>query len=237
MSVEREEMGRFWDQRARENAEFFINNTLAYRDTDAERFWASGPEDLDALLGAVGARIEPTDHVVEIGCGIGRMTRPIAERAASVQALDVSAEMITRARAENGQLGNVEWIHGDGMILTGVEDRSADALVSYVVLQHIPDPDVICGYVREMGRVLRPGGWAAFQISNDERIHRPTTGLRDRLRALLGRAPSGQTHQAWLGSAISLEELRTAAADGGLELERIEGAGTQFCLVLARRVG
>jgi SAM-dependent methyltransferase len=231
-------MREFWDRAADENALFFVDNTLDYRRPDSERFWNTGERQLDTLLEAVGARIEPEDEVVEIGCGVGRLTRVIARRAASVRALDVSPRMLELARREQPQPGNVEWLLGDGVSLDGIEDASADAVISHVVFQHIPDPAVTLGYVREIGRVLRPGGWAAFQVSNDPVIHRRRTGregLRIRLHALLRRGPGGQADPAWLGSAVELDDLRAAAGDGGMDVERISGAGTQMCFVLTRR--
>jgi SAM-dependent methyltransferase len=174
--------------------------------------------------------------VLEIGCGIGRMTRPIAARARRVLALDVSAEMLERARDENPELRNVTWMHGDGTSLGEIADGSVDACVSHVVLQHIPDPEVILGYVTEMGRVLRPGAWAGFQVSNDERVHvQRRSGIRERVRALAGRGPKGQDHPAWRGSPVAVESVRKAAEQGGMALERVVGEGTQFCLILARR--
>jgi hypothetical protein len=83
--------------------------------------------------------------------------------------------------------------------------------------------------------VLRPGGIAGFQVSNDQAVHRARTGLRDRLRSLVGRAPRGQSHRAWLGSAVDLDDLRAAALDGGMTVERVVGEGTQYCLVRTRR--
>ena len=192
------------------------------------------------MLGELGVAIRPTDGVVEVGCGLGRITRALARRCREVRALDVSARMLELAREHNAALGNVEWVLGDGHSLAVIDDSSADALVSFAVFQHIPDPATTLGYVREMGRVLRPGGWAAFQVSNDPEAHRPASGAkRARLaaRALVGRAPRGQRHPAWLGSAVDLAELREAAAEGGLELARVAGEGTQWCGVLARRAG
>ncbi len=119
------------------------------------------------MLGSIGVSIRPDDDIVEIGCGSGGMTRPIAERGRSVRALDVSAEPLAEARRANADLGNVTWLRGDGKSLTGIGDGSADGVVSHAVFEQIADADVILGYVREMGRVLRPGGWAAFQVSND----------------------------------------------------------------------
>jgi SAM-dependent methyltransferase len=229
------EMGRFWDERAREDALFFVDDREPYGKADEERFWAEGERDLDHVLGKLGARIEAGDRVVDLGCGVGRLTRVIAARAASVYAIDVSAEMLAQARKHNPELGNVEWIHGDGLTLQPIPDEAADAVVSHVVFQHIPDPQVTYGYVAEMGRVLRAGGWAAFQVSNDPGIHRATQSVGPRLRAAVGRAPRGQTEPQWVGSAVDMEELRAAASGAGLELTRVEGERTQFCLVLARR--
>ena len=165
----------------------------------------------------------------------GERERPLGERAAHVHAIDVSAEMLEQARQHNAHLTNVTWHHGDGTTLHPIEDDSIDAAVSHVVFQHIPDPQVTLGYVREMGRVLRPGGWAAFQISNDPELHRPSIGLRDRIKAATGRAPKGQDEPQWLGSAVDLQDLTAAALEGGLDIDEVVGAGTQFCFVRAVR--
>jgi SAM-dependent methyltransferase len=230
-------MREFWDSRASENALFFVDNTLDYRDPDTQRFWDEGERWLDRLLGEVGASLSPDDEVVEIGCGVGRLTHVIARRARSVRALDISPRMLEEARRHGAGLTNVDWLLGDGESLDGVADTSADVCLSHVVFQHIPDPRVTLGYVREIGRVLRPGGWAAFQISNDPDLHRPRTGreaLSIRLRALTRRGPSGQSDPAWLGSAVHLGDLRQAADDGGMDVERVSGEGKQFCFVLTR---
>lgn len=227
-------MRAFWDKRARENAYYYVDNRLDYRSPDMEQFWADGEGTVDDVLALLGATIRPSDTVVEIGCGVGRLTRVLAARAERVIAFDVSEDMLALAREHNEHLGNVEWQLGEGSTLGRVPDAAADACFSHVVFQHIPDPQITLRYVAEMGRVLRPGGWSAFQISNDPAIHRPRqTGKR--LLAALRRAPQGQNDPAWLGSAVDLEDLRGAAAGGGMAVERMVGEGTQFCLVLTRR--
>lgn len=233
-------MRRFWDERAREDAFYFVDNRLAYGRPDIDRFWASGRADLDQVLDAVGAEIAPSDEIVEIGCGVGRISRELAARGARVRATDVSREMLDLARRHNPELENVEWIEADGRSLEPIEDRSADVCFSHVVFQHIPDPGVTLGYVREMGRVLRPGGWAAFQVSTAPGVHRRRSigeRVRAHLRGALGRGPRGQSHPAWLGSAVDLAELGRVAGAAGLTLERTAGEGTQFCFVLLRKHG
>ncbi len=230
-------MREFWDRRAAEDPFYFVDSRQRYRDPDEQRFWSQGERDLYQLLGAVSVALEPDDDVVEIGCGIGRLTRVLAARARSVRAVDVSPRMLALAR-ECVPAANVRWLLGDGTSLAEIEDGSASACVSHVVFQHIPDPATTLGYVREIGRVLGAGGWAALQVSNDQRLHLPRRGLpriRTALRATLGRGPRGQSHGAWLGSAVELDELRRTANGAGMELERTAGEGTVMCCVLLRR--
>lgn len=229
-------MRTFWDERAREDAFYFVDSRLRYRDPDLDEFWAGGQEVMDVLCRELGVSIEPSDTAIEIGCGVGRLTRVLSARAERVIALDISEEMLQRARDLNPDCRNVEWLLGDGSALTGVDDGRGDVLVSQVVLQHIPDPAITLSYIREIGRVLRPGGWAVVQVSNNPDIHRPRTPLRWRLRAFAGRRPHGQDHPAWLGSAVEIDDVRAAAADGRLDLERVWGEGEQFCQLLLRKV-
>jgi SAM-dependent methyltransferase len=171
---------------------------------------------------------------------VGRVTRWLARDAATVRALDVSPAMLEQAQALNPELTNVTWLLGDGESLAPIEDGSADLCFSDVVFQHIPDTGVQLGYVREIGRVLRPGGWAALQISNVPAIHArrgPRERLRTRLAAALGRGPSGQEDPAWLGAAIDLDDLRRVAGEAGMRLQRVAGEGSQHCHVLLRRDG
>jgi SAM-dependent methyltransferase len=226
-------MERFWDERAREDAFFFVDSRLAYRHPDVERFWAEGETDLERLLGLMGVDVAPGDIAVDIGCGLGRLTRALAARAAEVWAIDVSSEMLARARELNAGVDGVHWVHGDGTSLHGIPDGVADCCVSHVVFQHIPDPQAVLGYVREMERVLKPSGWSLFQVSDDAAIHAPKRAAL--LPRLLRRAPRGRDHPAWLGARMDLGELRATADAAGLDVERVEGAGTQYCIVLVRR--
>lgn len=229
-------MERFWDARAREDAFYFVDSRLRYQEPDEPAFWAGGEQALDALLGALGADIGPGQSVVDIGCGLGRLTRPLARKANRVIALDVSNEMLTRARELNPGLANVEWLHGDGASLRPIPDASVDVCISHVVFRHIPDPSITLRYVEEIGRVLRPGGFAAFELSNDPASHRRRrVRARARAAALLGRAPRGQDHRAWIGSYVDLRELGRVASSAALRVERTVGEGTDFCAVLLRR--
>ena len=229
-------MEQFWDERAREDAPYYVDNLLEYGEADMERFWAGGERVVDQILKRLEVQLAADDDVVEVGAGLGRLTRVLADRSRRVWAFDISSEMLRQAREMNGHLEQVEWIHGDGTTLQPVEDGAASVCFSFVVFQHVPDPAITLGYVRDMGRVLRSGGWSAFQVSNDPTVHRPRkTSLSGRIKTAFRRGPRGQSHPAWLGSAVDLDELTQTAAEAGMEMERVDGAGTQFCLVLLRK--
>ena len=227
------EMRRFWNARAREDAFYFVDTRQPYKAPDPQRFWDSS-ELVDYFLDGLGVGLRESDTVLEIGCGLGRITRVLAGRARAVIALDVSDEMLARARAHNPDLQRVRWVLGDGVSLGAIEDSSIDACLSIVVFQHFPDPAIALGYILELGRVLRPRGWAALQVSNDPEIHRPR-GLGPTLRAVAGRGPKGQRHPAWLGSYLELPDVAAAAAQAGVTIEKVWGAGSQYCQILLRR--
>lgn len=229
-------MERFWDARAREDALHFVDSRRAIGAPEDDAFWAGGQEALERLLTAVGVDVAPGSVVADIGCGVGRLTRPLAVAAERVLAIDVSREMLARAQRLNAHLDNVEWLHGDGRTLRPIPDGSVDACVSHVVFRHVPDPAIALGYIAEIGRVLRPGGVAAIELSNDPAAHgRHRPGPRRPIAALLGRASRGAADPAWLGSSVDLDELRGVATHAGLVVTRVAGAGTQFCGVGLRK--
>jgi SAM-dependent methyltransferase len=233
-------MRAYWDGKARENAMYFIHSTLDYAHTDEAEFWASGPDNLDRTLEPFSRTIGPTDRAIEIGCGIGRLTRAIADRAAHVTGVDVSVEMVVRARQALAGVANVELLVGNGLDLSGIEDASMDVAYSFIVFQHIPDPQVTCRYIEEIGRVLRPGGWTVFQVSEQPEIHQRESWATDdsytkRLGRFIGHKPRGCLEPEWLGSALSREELLSAIDRAGLVLHDTLGDGTQYCMVSADR--
>jgi SAM-dependent methyltransferase len=123
---------------------------------------ARGREELDALFGRLGA--DPRGGMcIEVGSGPGRMTAGLAERFDRVLALDVSPAMLEQARAAVRD-EHVEFRAISGERLDGVDDESADVLICYLVLQHLPSREVVLSYVAEFARVLKPGGEAFVQL-------------------------------------------------------------------------
>ena len=124
---------------------------------------ARGAAELESLFGRLGAAGRRGGVCVEVGCGPGRMTQALAERFDRVVAVDVSPAMVERARA-SVRAENVEIFAVPGDRLAGVGDASADVVVCYLVLQHLPSRRVVLAYLHEFARVLAPGGEAFVQL-------------------------------------------------------------------------
>lgn len=98
---------------------------------------------------------------LEIGCGAGRITKPLSRDFQRVYAVDVSDEMVRRARAAAGP--NVEFFLTDGLRLPRA-DESVTAVFSTHVLQHLDDAETGYAYFREILRVLETGGTAMVHL-------------------------------------------------------------------------
>ncbi len=239
-------MRDFWDEKARENATYYISSYRPYDQQDPEEFWKWGAILAEKFLLESGLALSGDEAVLEIGCGIGRMTRYFAGRFHHVTGIDVSPEMIRQARENLAGCANVGLEVCNGRDLGGLSDGSFDLVFSYIVFQHIPDPTVTLGYVREAGRVLRAGGSFYFQVNTMPRVGRLRATLGKVKRALVGSSshasernpstgPRGLDHPAWRGSRVTMPDVADAARAGGLRIERIQGEGTQYTWVLARR--
>src|SRR3954470_22769370 len=111
-------MGAFWDAKARENAMYFIHSCLDFNQPDEAAFWQSGADALRLSLEPFGRRLSKHERVLEIGCGIGRITRAIAVEAGSVVGVDVSAEMIAAAQHSLADVANASAVVGTGIDLS-----------------------------------------------------------------------------------------------------------------------
>lgn len=132
---------------------------------------------------------------VEIGCGAGRLTAPLAGDFQRVIGLDVSQDMIDRAAAHTPS--NVVFHQVDGPVIP-MGDGEVDAVFSIHVFQHLESRVVLAAYLSEARRVLRPGGTVMLHI--DIASAPPAGRSRLRLAAELWRSRRalrrGQEHTA-----------------------------------------
>jgi SAM-dependent methyltransferase len=133
---------------------------------DTDEFFATGTAEAEAFmrraaeLGVPNAR----GRALDFGCGLGRMTRALAQHFDECVGLDISEEMVRGARDANADVEGLSFVVNRADDLSRFPDASFDLVYSMIVLQHVPDRGAIESYVREFCRVLRPGGLAVFSL-------------------------------------------------------------------------
>lgn len=204
-----------WDLRARENAPFYVCTTAA---DSAAAFDASGERDLEAHV-LDGLDVSPQWRALEIGCGVGRLVRPLARRIARVVGVDLSDAMLARARDYCGGLPNVELVRTDGG-LDSLPDAGFDFVFSHIVFQHLPRKAYAERYFREAFRVLAPRG--IFRVQVDGRS-------RQFFRRWIA--------DSWSGVVFSAPELRRRLERAGFRVDEIRGERTQYLRATAVKPG
>jgi 2-polyprenyl-3-methyl-5-hydroxy-6-metoxy-1,4-benzoquinol methylase len=131
-----------------------------------ERFWASGDGDAKiaaSVLSRLGFGDLSQRTCTEYGCGIGRVTIPLAVRFANVVSYDISQShlALARQRADAAGVDNISFHHCAGGIPDCLED--CDFFYSRLVFQHNPPP-VIRKLICLALASLRPGGMAMFGV-------------------------------------------------------------------------
>ena len=99
--------------------------------------------------------------LLDVGCGPGNITMDLAARVApgGVRGIDAAADAIEAANAVNDHPDRVSFAVDDVYALDAL-DASYDVVHAHQVLQHLSDP---VGALREMRRVLKPGGVVAVR--------------------------------------------------------------------------
>jgi SAM-dependent methyltransferase len=148
------------------------------RSSTDEKAWAqTGHHWVDSwILPAITKYQKPSWHVLEIGCGPGRILAPMATHFHRVVGIDFSLDMVQYARHRLRSYSNVEVIQNDGCTIP-LPDTSIDFVYSVIAFQHM-NLNTITAYFREAYRILRPGGLFRFQTRRD--VERRNVSLLDR---------------------------------------------------------
>lgn len=110
------------------------------------------------LLGPVEGR-----RILDAGCGEGYLGRILAERGASVVAVDYSRRMLDIARGRTSAGVAIDYLHGNCEDLDFLERVSFDVVVANMVLQDLSNYEAA---IKEAHRVLVPGGAFIFTIAH-----------------------------------------------------------------------
>lgn len=206
-------MQQDWDNRARQNARHFVA-TGKSEWTDAE-FFESGERTVSAevltdMINICQGKLPNEMRVLEIGCGAGRVTRALSKIFGEVHGVDVSGEMVRLAAEALKDRPNAKVYQNNGQDLSVLpKDLIIDFAFSSIVFQHIPSREVIESYVREVHRMLRPGGLFKFQVQGNTAVK--TTA-----------------DDTWLGVAFTDQQAVEMALRCGFDPRYRHGAGEQY---------
>jgi len=177
--------------------------------------------------------IHDAKEVLEIGCGIGVGASHLARKyGLKVMATDISEEMLQWARQRverEGVTGQVEFQRADVLELPFEADRF-DAVISESVLAFLEDKDRA---IREMTRVLKPGGWLG--LNETCWLREPPAGLVTKAdpSSALGTyiLTADEWRAVWNAAALEETEVRVSAVDAAKEVRsRLSWVGARQIL-------
>src|SRR5437868_7591464 len=144
-------MQQDWNSRAVEDANFYV--AFGRRNQDTQEFFDTAHEVVASLeweLKRVPCANPRARRALEIGCGPGRLMRPMSRHFGEIHGIDVSDEMILRAKEKLRGVPHAHPHHASGSDLALFPDNHFDFVYSYAVFQYIPSGEVVFSYLREM---------------------------------------------------------------------------------------
>jgi SAM-dependent methyltransferase len=224
-AVKLERLSEDWNELAEEDALWAVLAEPGKQGGrwDVEDFLATGEREVAGVLStAEGLGLpEGRGKALDFGCGVGRLTRALSAQFEECVGVDISKEMVERARELNADRPNTTFVVNVAPDLSRFEDASFGFVYSSKVLQHMPSGKLASEYVAEFVRVTKPGGLVVFQLwthipwRNRLQSRRRAYGL---LRALrfpqrilnrLGLTPMGR------GISVAEATIRNVIEDSG----------------------
>jgi SAM-dependent methyltransferase len=207
-----EQMRADWNQRAGEDANYYV--AFGRREQEEDEFFATAEPIVNGLKLDL-KRLRGLSAALEIGCGPGRLMRPMSQFFQEIHGVDVSDAMIQLARQRLRTTPNAFPQHSSGSDLKLFPDENFDFVYSYAVFQHIPSGEVVFQYLREARRVLKTGGVLRCQIN--------------------GLPATAKQYDTWSGVRISAQQIRQFALEQDFQLLALERAQTQYMWVTLRK--
>jgi SAM-dependent methyltransferase len=156
--------------------------------------------------------------VLELACGSGRLTVPIAQAGARIAGVDVSAPMLERARLRSAGAGvEVDW-HLQDVRTMELGRRFALAFIATNALQHLHDLPSLQAFFERVRQHLLPGGQLILDVFNPalDKLLRPRDAAYEHKRFILddGRQIQVQAASEYLPDAQTLNFVLTYRHEG-----------------------
>lgn len=143
-------------------------------------FFQTGQQEIEEVFHFMeGSHIAvpPFVTALDFGCGVGRLTQALAGRVSHIVGVDISGEMIRRARI---YFPHITFHLNEKDDLSDFETESIDLIYTNIVLQHLNN-HLQAHYIREFSRLLRPEGLVILQIPS----RRPLLSRKVRMLKML----------------------------------------------------
>jgi SAM-dependent methyltransferase len=231
---------RYWERQGRDDPMWGVL-TRPERWGEQE-FFSTGAAEIGAVVAYLDSLGVPErrEHALDFGCGVGRVSRALAQYFDHVVGVDIAESMIEAARRLNESVPNCEFEHNPKPDLRRFATGSFDFVYSNITLQHMT-PRLAKGYLAEFVRVLSDDGLVLFQLPGgrkDESAPGAPRGIHRKLRHL-SRAPIEAARLAidnLLGRSMEMhcvpepEVIDILSAAGGhvLDVQVDESAGPEF---------
>jgi len=155
---------------------------------DKDEFFQSGEKEIEKIISQCKNLGYPSEfqHALDFGCGVGRLTIPLSKNFVQCVGVDISETMIKLAKKYLNS-PNCKYMVNSDKKLSMFENDSFDLIYSSIVLQHVPEKELIKSYLSEFIRLLKKNGILVFQLPSrlpiKQRI-RLTSGLYHFLRGI-----------------------------------------------------
>jgi ubiquinone/menaquinone biosynthesis C-methylase UbiE len=248
------EMRAEWNSIAKINAHYGVDSIEDFEksEIDEDLFYKRGAETAEKFLNDIDLPDSSELVMVEIGCGLGRMSHYFADVFKKVYSFDVSDEMINRASKKFSDKKNLEFVLGSGSDLQPLNSGSIDFVFSFIVLQHALNAGIVLKYIHETGRVLKIGGQAFLQFRTFTPVTEgdpfnlvmliprpvrkfvkkflPAKKVKEVANLTYDNLEDKYTNEfkVWHGCAVSIPEAMKAFNEANLRIVRVSGENTQY---------
>lgn len=175
-------------------------------DPDAA-FYATATEVVNNLESEL-RRVPPSQRgggrALEIGCGAGRLMRPMSRHFTEIHGVDIASQRVALARE---QLRDIPHAHAHAIeraSLSQFPDDWFDFVYSPTIFQQTSNREVIVAYLQEIRRTLKPGGLACLRFNGS----------------------SGGRSDVWPGAPFSSYDILDFTRAHDLQVLALEGAAT-----------
>jgi len=228
-------LSREWETLGRVDPRFavLVDNDKRGGGWDDASFFRTGQNVVDATLDfvrSVGASPVRNDRALDFGCGVGRLSRALAEHFHRVDGVDIAGSMVAEAEAGNPAKDRIAFHVNAESDLRLFESDTFDLVFSFITLQHIP-PRLALSYIREFVRVAAPGGTVVFQAPY--RVNHPgwkyyvDVALPGLAAAYRGLRYGAATHTEL--NTLDAADVTQALTEAGAVIMRVEAGRPNDC--------